>query len=443
MEKRFKKSVSFIVSLTLLISYGFMIFVIYTYTLNTVKAELVSETDYICASLEVMGDDYLQYLDNVRTETRITKISPDGTVIYDSGKDELLLENHSDREEVIQAMEKGTGSSTRVSDTIGKNMMYYAIRMNDGTVVRTAKTMDTVWNMALRYLPYIILIGVGLVLVVWGLTKKEVKKLIYPINSLDLEEPLDNEVYEELYPLLERIDKQNKAKDEIANMRREFSANVSHELKTPLTSISGYAELMTNGMVRPEDMQGFSKRIYDEASRMIVLVGDIIRLSKLDEGNLQMEKEEVDLYSLTRETIGRLALQASKKEVSVELQGMSTKMFGLRPVLSEMIYNISENAIKYNKIGGKVSIWVGDTLSGKKVIVKDTGIGIAETDYERIFERFYRVDKSHSKETGGTGLGLSIVKHGAKLHQAEVVVDSKVGEGTTIQLIFPTEQFEI
>ena len=443
MEKRVKNSVVFIVSLSLIISYAFMILGIYTYCVNSIKSTLISETDYIRASLEVMGDDYLQYLDNVRTETRITKINQEGFVTYDSGKDETLLENHKDREEVVEAIQEGTGSSTRVSDTVGENMMYYAVRMNDGTIIRAAKSMDSVWKMAFHYLPYMLFIGVGLIVIAWALTKKEVKKLVYPINTLDLEDPLSNEVYEELQPLLEKIDKQNKAKDEIANMRREFSANVSHELKTPLTSISGYAELMTNGMVRPDDMQEFSKRIYDEASRMITLVGDIIRLSKLDEGNLQMEKENVDLYHITRETINRLALQAEKKEISIELQGMPTVVLGVRPVLGEMIYNVCENAIKYNKIGGKVSIWVGDTLTGKKVIIRDTGIGIAEADYDRIFERFYRVDKSHSKETGGTGLGLSIVKHGAKLHNAEVLVESKEGEGTTIQFVFPSVYTEL
>ena len=268
------------------------------------------------------------------------------------------------------------------------------------------------------------------------LSRWQVRRLIRPINELDLNIPLENEMYEELTPLLKRIDEQNKQKDAIANMRKEFSANVSHELKTPLTSISGYAEIMKNGLVRPEDMKGFAERIYNEASRLITLVEDIIKLSKLDEGEIEMEKEDVDLYDLTRRIVSRLAPQAEKRAVHVEVTGENVICHGVRQILDEMIYNICENAIKYNRRGGSVSVWVGATLKGKKIIVTDTGIGIPEDQQERIFERFYRVDKSHSKETGGTGLGLSIVKHGAMLHNAQIHVESKVGKGTKMELTF-------
>lgn len=228
----------------------------------------------------------------------------------------------------------------------------------------------------------------------------------------------------------------NRAEEEIANMRKEFSANVSHELKTPLTSISGYAEIMKSGMVNREDMIMFSERIYKEASRMIMLIDDIIKLSKLDEDSVELEKENVDLYVLSGEIVGRLALLAAKKNVLIELYGEPVLYFGVRQVLDEMIYNLCENAIKYNVDGGTVSIWVGETPEGTKVIVEDTGIGIPEDQQERIFERFYRVDKSHSKETGGTGLGLSIVKHGAIRHQAQIRVQSEVGKGTKMEVIF-------
>ena len=243
-------------------------------------------------------------------------------------------------------------------------------------------------------------------------------------------------MYEELTPLLKRIDEQNKQKDAIADMRKEFSANVSHELKTPLTSISGYAEIMKNGLVKPEDMKGFAERIYNEASRLITLVEDIIKLSKLDEGEIEIEKEDVDLYDLTRKIVSRLSPQAERRAVHVEVTGENVIYHGVRQILDEMVYNICENAIKYNRRGGSVSVWVGDTLQGKKIIVTDTGIGIPEDQQDRIFERFYRVDKSHSKETGGTGLGLSIVKHGAIMHGARIQVESKVGKGTRMELIF-------
>ena len=232
------------------------------------------------------------------------------------------------------------------------------------------------------------------------------------------------------------LNKQNKEKEAIANMRKEFSANVSHELKTPLTSISGYAEIMKSGIVKPEDMPRFSEKIYNEARRLITLVEDIIKLSHLDEGKVELERQDVDFYELTREIISRLSPQASAKKVHMELTGESVIYNGVRQILDEMVYNICENAIKYNKEGGEIRVWVGNTLNGKKIIVTDTGIGIPKNQQERIFERFYRVDKSHSKEIGGTGLGLSIVKHGAILHNAKIHVDSELGKGTRMELTF-------
>ena len=228
----------------------------------------------------------------------------------------------------------------------------------------------------------------------------------------------------------------NRAEDEILKMRKEFSANVSHELKTPLTSISGYAEIMKSGMVNREDMIAFSERIYNEASRMITLIDDIIKLSKLDEESMEVEWEDVDLYELSHEIIDRLAMSAKKRSVQVELQGEPVVYYGVRQMLDEMIFNLCENAIKYNVPEGKVTIWVGNTPEGIKVVVEDTGIGIPENQQERVFERFYRVDKSHSKKTGGTGLGLSIVKHAAIYHHAQIHVDSEVGKGTRMEVLF-------
>ena len=228
----------------------------------------------------------------------------------------------------------------------------------------------------------------------------------------------------------------NRAEDEILKMRKEFSANVSHELKTPLTSISGYAEIMKSGMVNREDMIAFSERIYNEASRMITLIDDIIKLSKLDEESMEVEWEDVDLYEMSHEIIDRLAMSAKKRSVQVELRGESVVYHGVRQMLDEMIFNLCENAIKYNVPDGKVIIWVGNTPEGIKVVVEDTGIGIPENQQERVFERFYRVDKSHSKKTGGTGLGLSIVKHAAIYHHAQIHVDSEVGKGTRMEVLF-------
>ncbi len=228
----------------------------------------------------------------------------------------------------------------------------------------------------------------------------------------------------------------NRAEEEIVKMRKEFSANVSHELKTPLTSISGYAEIMKSGMVNREDMIVFSERIYKEASRMITLIDDIIKLSKLDEDSMEVEWQEVDLYELSQDIIERLAMSAKKRNVSVELGGESVSCFGVKQMLDEMIFNLCENAIKYNVPEGKVMLWVGNTPEGIKVVVEDTGIGIPKNQQERIFERFYRVDKSHSKETGGTGLGLSIVKHAAIFHHAQIHVESEINKGTKMEVTF-------
>lgn len=228
----------------------------------------------------------------------------------------------------------------------------------------------------------------------------------------------------------------NRAEEEIVKMRKEFSANVSHELKTPLTSISGYAEIMKSGMVNREDMIVFSERIYKEASRMIALIDDIIKLSKLDEDSVEVEWQDVDLYELCEDIVERLAMSARKRDVQVKLGGEAVAYYGVKQMLDEMIFNLCENAIKYNVPDGKVMLWVGNTPEGVKIIVRDTGIGIPKDQQERIFERFYRVDKSHSKETGGTGLGLSIVKHGAIFHHAQIRVDSEVGKGTKMEVIF-------
>ena len=276
-----------------------------------------------------------------------------------------------------------------------------------------------------------------MIVTAWLLSKWQIERLIRPINTLDLENPLEQEMYPELQPLLERIEQSNKEKEAVAAMRREFSANVSHELKTPLTSISGYAEIMKDGLVRPEDMQHFSEKIYQEASRLITLVEDIIKLSRLDEGRVVLEKDEVDLYELSREIISRLAPQAAKNRVRLELTGESVKYTGIRQILDEMIYNITENAIKYNRENGWVHVSLNADHKYVYIEVADSGIGIPETETEHIFERFYRVDKSHSREIGGTGLGLSIARNAVVMHRGAIKVFSQPGEGTTFSVRIP------
>lgn len=436
MRARIQKSLFLILSATLLISYILISVIVYRQNLSILKTEVKQEAKYICTAIDITGPEYLEQLDMVEVDTRVTRIDTEGNVLYDSRRDESTLENHRERKEVKEAIASGEGEDVRMSDTVRKEMYYYAMLLKDGTVLRTSKTMDTLVNTALNMIPVMGVLAIVMLIAAYFLARWQTALLIKPINELDIEHPLENDIYEELTPLLKAMDKQNKEKDAVSNMRKEFSANVSHELKTPLTSISGYAEIMKNGMVRPEDIQKFSERIYKEARRLITLVEDIIKLSKLDEASVGLEKEDVELFSLCREIVSRLSPQANAKHVHIIVQGEPVVYHGIRQILDEMVYNICENAIKYNVDGGRVVVWIGNTLEGPKVCVADTGIGIPEEHLDRIFERFYRVDKSHSKETGGTGLGLSIVKHGALLHGAKVSVESKVGEGTRIEIKF-------
>lgn len=436
LRNKIQKSMILIIAATLAIAYAMTTVAVYRQTLSVMEEEVRQEAAYIQTAIELAGYEYLSEMDSVSENTRLTLIEASGKVVYDSKQDEFTLQNHKDRPEIIEAFEKGSGQEIRKSDTLDKSMFYYAVRLSDSHVLRVSKMMDTSLYTAVQILPWMGGIAVGMLVVAFLLSRWQVERLVKPVNELDLENPLDNETYEELTPLLQSMDKQNREKEAVANMRKEFSANVSHELKTPLTSISGYAEIMKSGLVKPEDMKQFAETIYREASRLIKLVEDIMKLSRLDEGNPVIEKESLDLYELAKEIVLRLNSQAVRAKVRFEITGESVEYVGVRPVLDEMIYNICENAIKYNKEGGLVTVWVGTTIQGKKIVVQDTGIGIPTEEQERIFERFYRVDKSHSKETGGTGLGLSIVKHGAILHDAQVRVESEVGKGTRMEILF-------
>lgn len=440
MRKKIQRSMVMVLFITLLLSYTILTVIMYNRNLFLLESEVQQEARYIRTAIEISGSEYLEEMNGVDWATRVTQIDQDGNVLYDTRRDSSTLENHSGRREIKEALKSGEGESVRMSDTVGQEMYYYALRLSDGTVLRVSKSMQGLIGTAINILPVMAALAAVMLIVAYFLAKWQTKRLVRPIYELDLEHPLENQTYEELTPFLEAMDRQNKEKEAVANMRKEFSANVSHELKTPLTSISGYAEIMKNGMVRPEDIPLFSERIYKEARRLITLVEDIIKLSKLDEESVELEKQEVDLYELTREIISRLSPQASQKNIRMEMTGEPVKYFGIRQILDEMIYNVCENAVKYNVENGRVSVWVGNTLGGPKVTVSDTGIGIPAEHHERIFERFYRVDKSHSKERGGTGLGLSIVKHGVLLHGAKVTVDSMPGRGTRIEMLFPKEE---
>lgn len=440
MRKKIQRSMVMVLAVTLLLSYTIITIITYNRNIALLEAEVRQEARYIQAAINISGPDYLAEMNGVDWTTRVTQISPEGEVLYDTRRDESTLEDHSGRKEVQEALASGEGEDVRMSDTVGQELYYYALLLDDGTVLRASKSMDGLIGTALNNLPVMAGLAVVMMILAYFMAKWQTNRLVKPIYELDLEHPLENKTYDELTPFLEAMDKQNREKEAVSNMRKEFSANVSHELKTPLTSISGYAEIMKNGMVRPADVPVFSERIYKEARRLIHLVEDIIKLSKLDEESVELEKQEVDLYEMTREIVSRLSPQAQQRNIRMEVTGEPVTYFGIRQILDEMIYNVCENAVKYNNENGRVSVWVGNTLEGPKVTVTDTGIGIPEEHHERIFERFYRVDKSHSKERGGTGLGLSIVKHGALLHGAKVTVDSTPGRGTRIEMQFPRKR---
>lgn len=382
---------------------------------------------------------------------RVTLLSPEGNVLLDTLGTSNTMENHAQREEFQQALEFGEGQSTRYSKTLSKKTINYAVRLADGNVLRVSSDVSAQVTLAISlFTPLLLALVLALTLSL-TLAARISQKITQPLGKIDLRNPDDREVYEELKPLVRRISAQNREiqqkveelKAEHArqdDMRREFTANVSHELKTPLTSISGYAELMQNGMVRPEDVPRFSGVIYHEAQRMIVLVNDIIRLSRLDDQDVQEETVTLDLLSLCRETLESLRPAAEEKQISLQLTGEEALFSGVRHIAEEIVYNLCDNAIRYNRPEGSVFVRAESAGDFAVLQVKDTGIGIPEAELGRIFERFYQVDKSHSKEVGGTGLGLSIVKHGAACLGADVQVESREGEGTCFTVRFPVEK---
>ena len=442
MKQRILNHVGIMVVLSVILTFFAASAVMYGKYNHYMKQDVRNEVQYIRYAVENTGEEYLNKTTGDLTTSRITLARPDGTILYDSEKDASDLENHKDRPEIIQALEKGTGEVVRFSQTLSKQTFYYAVKLNDGNILRVAKTTDSVLSTMMSSFTLLGLLLIAILALAFFVVEKQTRRLIAPINELDLEHPLENVAYEELRPLLDRVDEQNvqiaKQVEELKQaelVRKEFSANVSHELKTPLMSISGYAEIMRDGLVQPQDVPEFARRIYDEASRLTSLVQDIIEISKLDESR-NMPLEEVDLYEMTQDICQTLMLPAKKKRVTVLMEGKNMTIQGVRHVLYEMLYNLVDNAIKYNKEGGYVKVLLAREKGGVRWSVEDNGIGIAKEEQERIFERFYRVDKSHSRKTGGTGLGLSIVKHGAALHHAKIVLNSEPGKGSKIVLRF-------
>lgn len=550
MTKRIFRSISIAALAFFCASLFLIVGILYDYFSTIQQTQLKTQT--LLAAQSVINEGVQYFNDLEPGDFRITWISPDGAVLYDSDSDTSNMENHLSRDEVKAALETGYGESSRFSSTTAHRRMYAAKKLPDGTVVRLSVTQSTIIMLLFDVLQPICVIFIIAIIMSMILASRLAKKIVQPLNKLDLDNPLSNKDYDELSPLFRRLDLQQRElarqesqlkrkenefdavtanmneglvllnnsgiilsinpaakkileadhrclgknileinsslevenflskalngaeceavltlsageyqfnanpvisenhvsgavilmfnvteKENAEQMRREFTANVSHELKTPLHSISGYAELMQNGLVKTQDISTFSEKIYSEAQRMIRLVDDIIKLSRLDEGVNSAACETVELYSIADEVRHSLESAAVLANVSLSITGEQVKIRGFSQHIRGIIYNLCDNAIKYNRPNGSVEILISSTDNAATVTVRDTGIGIPTEHHNRIFERFYSVDRSHSKEIGGTGLGLSIVKHAAKLHNAKIELSSVVNEGTTISVHFP------
>lgn len=373
-------------------------------------------------------------------ELRITLIDTDGSVLIDSAVSQNKLENHNDRPEIQKAKSHGEAFSIRESNTLGRSTFYYAMLLEDGKILRVAKEASSIWSVLAGAIPGIILLLLLIIFLCYLVANYLTKKLVQPISAMaghmDTLEPY--QVVPELRPFISTIQKQHQDILKSAMLRQEFTANVSHELKTPLTSISGYAELIASGLAQnTEDVQRFAEEIKKNSSRLLALINDIIQLSALDSQEQTIHFELVDLWEVVQNCIQSLQVSAAKHQVTLSCQGIHCSVMGNKEQIEEVVFNLCDNAIRYNREGGTVEITAFQTEEGAKLTVKDTGIGIPKEHQERIFERFYRVDKSRSKSTGGTGLGLAIVKHIVMKHDAEMSLESEEGKGTCIQIRFP------
>lgn len=548
MRKRVFGSIFLTALVTLLVTVSLLLAAVHVGLTHDLRDRLREECGYIAAASAEGGAQEFQRIGRVYAD-RITVVAADGTVLYDNQSDAAAMENHAARPEIASALKTGVGESSRLSDTLAEQTYYYAIRLDDGSVLRVSSIADSAFGALSAASPWIVLIVLLALLVAALLASWLTHVFLAPIVALDLHEPLKNDAYDELSPLLHRMDKQNRRiaaqlrelerrqaefdditarmdeglvlfsaggeivfanravralfpKDEAAGgyltlcrdpeyirvveaalhgegahgrmerggrvyalsantvegtgqghaavllvvditerdqaerQRQEFTANVSHELKTPLTSIMGYAEIVENGIARPEDVSRFAGKIRSEAVRLLTLIEDIIRLSRLDEGG-SPTLEPVELLALCGTVRDRLAHKAAAQQITLTVLGAPVTVSGERATLEQMVFNLADNAITYNRPQGSVTLETGTEHDAPFVRVADTGIGIAPADQQRVFERFYRVDKSHSRASGGTGLGLSIVKHGAALHHAAIDLQSTPGEGTTVTLRFP------
>lgn len=429
MKKKILSQFLKVTLIAIVITLFMSVIVFYELFKKQVFHDLKSEAEFARYIIDDLSDEK-------QFDVRVTWIGTDGNVLYDSEAE--TLENHSDRPEYIDAVKTGEGKSVRKSDTLSKRIFYYAMRLEDGTVIRIAKEAGSIWTIFMSALPIIIGLTVLLYVMCYFLSKHLTAKLVKPVEELvnNAANPSLEPEYKELVPFVGALKEQREDILRSATMRQEFTANVSHELKTPLTAISGYAELIENGMVSGDDSVRFAGEIRKNSTRLLSLINDIINLSELDDG-VKLNLEKMDLYEAAKNCIKNLKVAADKNDIKLMLLGTTAYINADKSMMDEVLYNLCDNAIRYNNKGGNVIVDVSNTLDGKvKLTIKDNGIGIGKEHQERIFERFYRVDKSRSRESGGTGLGLAIVKHILTSHGAELSLASEPGKGTSITVTF-------
>lgn len=441
MKRKIHMELLVIAALAIVLTLLFALFVFYGLFQEQIMGDL-REDALAFKSMRVF--DHPEELDGENFEMeegglRITLVDTQGDVIFDTDVDEASMENHEDRPEIQQAFETGEGSGTRKSETLDRNSFYYAVRLDNGTVLRVAREADSIFAVTKNMLVTVAGVFVLLFIFTVVLSNYFTKSLVRPIEELaeNLGEPGTQVVYKELAPFVAKIRQQHEDILKSAKMRQEFTANVSHELKTPLTAISGYAELIEHGMAGKENTERFAGEIHKNASRLLILINDIIQLSQLDGGKTDVEYTDLDLYQLASECISMLNMNAQKQNVTMKLCGKPSVVFADKQLMEELLFNLCDNAIRYNNKGGSVTVTVDENKDGNTYLsVKDTGIGIPAEHQDRVFERFYRVDKSRSKATGGTGLGLAIVKHIVAQHEAKIFLESEPKKGTEIVVVF-------
>lgn len=437
MKKKINLQFMFISAVGILLTFCLSTVIFYELFKSEVVDELKTYADVIKETQsydQILQGEYDPDVDDLR----ITMIKKDGKVFYDSFADVKKMENHANRQEVRQALKHGNGKAIRTSDTLDKNTFYYAVRLDDGNILRVAKESRSIWSVFIKVTPAILILIFVILAISKMLSDVLTKSLLLPIEQMseNLDHLEDITTYKELMPFINTIQEQHKNILMNAKMRQEFTANVSHELKTPLTAISGYSELIQNGMTNEEETIRFAGEIHKSAKRLLTLINDTIRLSQLDTSEQKVIYEAIDLYKIAEDCVNMLKFSAENHGITISIHGTNAYLEGNKEMLEEVVYNLCDNAIRYNNEGGKVDVTVKPVKGKIYLCVEDNGIGISKEHQERIFERFYRVDKSRSKSTGGTGLGLAIVKHIIQQHGAHMELTSEKGKGTKIEIEF-------